>query len=177
MRAWTLAVKRSLSQGAPLSSIAIVVAVVTGFLMGGASYLDVASDRVLRSDLAGVPAQMTRTLESPARTATRDLAGGGQRRRSNRTARRTDGPTTTNARAPCATRAFPRRAGGLSQASCQVLVEGVEELLGGLPFLVRADEQSEVLRHVSGLDRLDHDILEGLRKLGKCRVVVERGAV
>ena len=52
MRAWTLAVKRSLSQAALLSSIAIVVAVVTGFLVGGASYLDVASDRVLRSDLA-----------------------------------------------------------------------------------------------------------------------------
>ena len=107
MRAWTLAVKRSLSQAALLSSIAIVVAVVTGFLVGGASYLDVASDRVLRSDLAaaapraaalqfesaaandtgrqarradyllrralaGVPARITRTLESPALTATRD---------------------------------------------------------------------------------------------------------
>gem|GEM_PF-2113557 len=84
-----------------------MVAVVTGFLVGGASYLDVASDRVLRSDLAaaapraaalqfesaaandtgrqarradyllrralaGVPARITRTLESPALTATRD---------------------------------------------------------------------------------------------------------
>lgn len=72
MRARTLDVKRSLSQAALLSSIAIVVAIVTGFPVVGASYLDVASDRVLRSDLAGVPAQITRTLESPALTATRD---------------------------------------------------------------------------------------------------------
>ena len=72
MQAWTLAAKRSLSQAALLSSIAIVVSVVTGFLVGGASYLDVASDRVPRSDLAGVPARITRTLESPALTATRD---------------------------------------------------------------------------------------------------------
>ena len=105
----SLAVKRSLSQAALLSSIAIVVAVITGFLVGGAGYLDLASNRVLRSDLAaappraaalrfesaaaddtalqasradfvlrralgGIPAEITRTLESPALTATHDSA-------------------------------------------------------------------------------------------------------
>ncbi len=106
MRARTLAVKRSLSQAALLSSIAVVVGVVTGFLVGGAGFLDLAGDRVLRSDLAaaapraaalrfesvaandtarqairadallrralgGIPARITRTLESPALAATR----------------------------------------------------------------------------------------------------------
>ncbi|MHC5797613.1 hypothetical protein ACVXZ4_15805 [Lacisediminihabitans sp. FW035] len=67
MRAWVLAAKRSLSQAALLSSIAIVVAVITGFLVGGANYLDLASARVLRSDLVTVaPRDAALRFESAA---------------------------------------------------------------------------------------------------------------
>lgn len=109
MRARSLAMKRSLSQAALLSSIAIVVAVITGFLVVGAGYLDLASTRVLRVALAdaapraaalrfgsaaaddtarqasradsvlrralgGIPARISRTLESPALPVARDGA-------------------------------------------------------------------------------------------------------
>src|SRR4051794_22392667 len=65
----------------------------------------------------------------------------------------------------------------LCQAQCEVLVERVEELLGGLPLLVRSDEQGEVLGHVTGLNTLDDNVFQRVRKLGQRRVVVELGAV
>jgi hypothetical protein len=44
----------------------------------------------------------------------------------------------------------------LGEAGGQVLVEGVEEFLGGEPRLIRADEDGEVFGHGPVLDRF-HD--------------------
>jgi len=49
----------------------------------------------------------------------------------------------------------------LGQAQREVLVERVEELFGGFPLLVRSDEKSEVLRHVTVFNTLDDNVFEG----------------
>src|SRR5690554_7946442 len=63
------------------------------------------------------------------------------------------------------------------EARGEVLVEGREELLGGQPRVVRADEEREVLGHLAALDRRDDDVLERLGELDDLRGVVELAAV
>src|SRR5215207_9198240 len=59
----------------------------------------------------------------------------------------------------------------------EILVDLVEESRRREPFLVGADEEGEVLRHVAGLDGVDADLLEGRGEAGEVLVVVELGAV
>ena len=62
-------------------------------------------------------------------------------------------------------------------ACFEVLVERGQELLGGQPRLVRADEQRQVLGHLALLDRLDADPLEGLGERRHLGGAVELAAV
>src|SRR5690606_10378977 len=74
-------------------------------------------------------------------------------------------------------RAAPAVTRVLGQARLKVLVKRREELLGGLPFLLGADQQREVLRHLAGLDRLDDDVFKGLGEGDEGLVAVELAAV
>ena len=47
----------------------------------------------------------------------------------------------------------------------QVFVNLVEEALRRKPLLLIADEESEILRHEAGLDRIDTDFLQRRREL------------
>src|SRR5271165_7686514 len=59
----------------------------------------------------------------------------------------------------------------------EILVDLVEEAGGREPFLLWPDKQRQILGHVSGFDRFDADLLEGLRELGELLIAVEFGAV
>src|SRR3954462_6383664 len=59
----------------------------------------------------------------------------------------------------------------------EVLVNLVEEALGGEPLLVGAHQQRQVLGHVAGFHGGDADLLERIRELGERGVVVELGAM
>src|SRR5579872_2880879 len=59
----------------------------------------------------------------------------------------------------------------------QILVDLVEEAGRREPFLFRPDQQREVLRHETGLDRVDADLLQRRRELRQRGIVVELGAV
>src|SRR4029453_225169 len=67
--------------------------------------------------------------------------------------------------------------GWLAQAGLEVLVDRGEEVLGGLPLLLGADEDGEVLGHLAALDGLDDDVLEGVREVDQRLVAVELAAV
>ena len=53
----------------------------------------------------------------------------------------------------------------------------VEEAFGGQPFLLRANQQSEVFRHLTGFDRFDDCVFEFLSKLCDLRRVVHATAM
>src|SRR5262245_11701441 len=59
----------------------------------------------------------------------------------------------------------------------QVLVALVEEAGGGEPLLVGADQECEVLGHVSGFDGVDRDPLQRLGEPRQLLVAVELGAM
>src|SRR5690606_22677710 len=81
-------------------------------------------------------------------------------------ARRPDGAGTGRARSWV----------GSAQRASQVGVERAEELLGGQVPLIAADEQREVLGHLTALDGLDDDVLEGLREADDLGGVVQLAA-
>ena len=58
----------------------------------------------------------------------------------------------------------------------QVRVELVEELVGGQPRVIGADQDCQIARHVAGFDGVDTDLLQILRKADDISSVVE-GAV
>ncbi len=66
---------------------------------------------------------------------------------------------------------------GLGHRLLEVLVELVEELRGGQPLLVGADQQRQVLGHVAGFDRVDADLLQRLGELLHVGRAVELAAV
>ena len=59
----------------------------------------------------------------------------------------------------------------------QVLVNLVEEAGGGQPALVRADQQGQVLGHVSGFHGADADAFKRLGKPRQLVVAVKLGSV
>ena len=59
----------------------------------------------------------------------------------------------------------------------QVLVDRAEEVLGGLPGLIRADQHGEILCHLALFDRLDAHALQGLGKGGDVRSAIELAAM
>ena len=79
----------------------------------------------------------------------------------------------------------PARAGALARllrqrsaiAALEVLADRLEELLGGHPRLLGADEDREVLGHLAALDRLDADPLERLGEAHDLGRVVELAAI
>jgi len=58
----------------------------------------------------------------------------------------------------------------------QVVVDLVEEAGGREPLLVGADQEREVLGHEARLDRVNADLLQGVRELRQRGIVVELGA-
>src|SRR3954447_7867975 len=59
----------------------------------------------------------------------------------------------------------------------QVLGNLVEERCGREPLLIRADQQRQVLRHVTRLNCIDADLLQRERELRQRRIVVELGTM
>src|SRR5271170_7838543 len=59
----------------------------------------------------------------------------------------------------------------------EVLVEFVEELAGGEPGLLGADEERQVLGHEAGLDRLDAYPFEGLGEALQLGRAIELAAI
>src|SRR5579859_5681076 len=59
----------------------------------------------------------------------------------------------------------------------EVLIELVEELSGGQPGLVRADQDGQVLGHEAGFDRLDAHLFQRLGEMRDVGGVVELGAI
>ena len=71
MSAWQLSVKRALSQLPLLLSVTAVVALITGFLIGGTGYLQLATTTVAQSQLAAVaPRDAAVRFETPVTTDT-----------------------------------------------------------------------------------------------------------
>src|SRR5579875_1315696 len=66
---------------------------------------------------------------------------------------------------------------GRSHPAAQLGVDGVEELVGRLPRLVRTDEHRQVLRHLAGLHDVDAHLLERLREMCNVGRAVDLPAV
>src|ERR1043166_1208821 len=64
-----------------------------------------------------------------------------------------------------------------SHRPLEVLVDLVEEASGGKPRLIGADQQREVLGHVTRLHGLHADPLQRLGKAGELIILVQRRAV
>src|SRR5699024_6523172 len=64
-----------------------------------------------------------------------------------------------------------------AQTLGQVFVQCGEELLGGEPILFAADQQRQVLGHLTALDGLDDDVLERVGELDDLRGVVQLAPV
>src|SRR5438477_12198233 len=65
----------------------------------------------------------------------------------------------------------------LRHSLLQVGVQLVEELVGGEPWMVGADQDRKIARHFSALDRIDADPFEGFGKANDIGGVVERAAI
>ena len=65
----------------------------------------------------------------------------------------------------------------LGEAGGEVGVQRGEELLGGLPWLVGANEHGEILGHGAALHRFDDHVLQRLSEVNHLRCVVELAPV
>src|SRR5450759_4128134 len=79
-----------------------------------------------------------------------------------RSARMAEDKSAQSARCEVLPEGMTRRRSGSGQRRRKVLVDRSQELFGGQPPLVRADQQSEVLSHLALLDGLDADALEAV---------------
>src|SRR5260370_22043563 len=65
----------------------------------------------------------------------------------------------------------------LSHSLLQVGVELVEELIGGEPWMIRADQDRQVARHLSTLDGVDTDPFEAFGEANDIGGFVEGAAI
>ena len=53
----------------------------------------------------------------------------------------------------------------------------LKEVIGGLEWLIGADQQGEVFCHLAGFDSPDTDILKRLGEIGQIGIIIELGAI